>query len=339
MEDPKTLGVAMIADGLSYEAQNGDGLTILTAPSGTLPEAVPVDFSVRALGADLKSAAGIPVSFAVTKGSAQLGCGAATCTVVTNADGVATLAVTPNSTALAQVTASLTNGAKVLAEFTGAPPSSLYALTPNLYVGIGGNTTWQPQALVLNAGQPAVGSQLLWQTTSPGVALGSATTTTTDGNGMATEQVTVGPQISTNSGTVQACLVGTTTCVTFNVIPVHLETAAIHPVSGTAQSVGAAQTLAPAVLEVTDAIGRPMAGAPVIFHETMFAWTPACSGSGECPSPPVLAQQTVEAVSASDGTVKLTPMANQGVPVRIVVQATVGSNAVYNFELEQSPGG
>ena len=99
----------------------------------------------------------------------------------------------------------------------------------------------------------------------------------------------------------------------------------------------ATQALTPVVLEATDAIGRPMAGATVTFHETMFAWTPVCVGSEACPSPPVLRQQTVEAASASDGTVSLTPMANGGVPLRIVVQAMVGPNAVYDFELEQYP--
>ncbi|MGC8549479.1 MAG: IPT/TIG domain-containing protein [Acidobacteriaceae bacterium] len=338
VEDPQTLGVAMIADGLGYEAQGGDALTILTAPSGTIPEAVPVNFTVRALGVDLSAAAGIPVTFAVTEGSAALGCGAATCTVVTDGNGVATMAVTPNSTALAQVTASLSNGAKVLAEFTGAAPSTLYAMTPNLYVAIGGSTTWSPQALMLASGQPLAGGQVLWQTTSPGITLATQATTTTNASGIATEQVTVSPQIGTNAGTVQACTVGTTTCVTFNVVPVHLETAAIVPVSGTTQSVTATQALTPVVLEATDAIGRPMAGATVTFHETMFAWTPACVGSEPCPSPPVLGQQTVDAVSASDGTVSLTPMANAGVPVRIVVQAMVGPNAAYDFELEQYPG-
>ena len=337
VEDPQTLGVAMITDGLAYDAQNGDALTILTAPSGTLPEAVPVEFTVRALSVDLTPAAGIPVTFAVTEGSAGLSCGAAICTVATNADGVATIAVTPDSMALAQITASLVNGAKVLAEFTGVPPSSLYALTPNLYVAIGGSTTWTPQALVLASGQPLAGGQVLWQTTSLGVTLGTQMATTTNSSGVATGQVSVGAQIGTNAGTVQACLVSTTTCVTFNVVPVHLETAAIQPVSGTAQSVDATQALSAAVLEVTDAIGRPMAGATVTFHETMFAWTPACTGSEPCPSPPVLGEQTVEAVSASDGTVSLTSMANQGVPVRIVVEATVGANAVYDFELEQAP--
>ena len=337
VEDPQTLGVAIIEDGLSYGAQDGDALTILTAPSGTVPEAVPVDFTVRALASDLSPAAGIPVTFAVTEGSAGMGCGAATCTVTTNADGVATIAVTPDSTTLAQVTASLANGAKVLAEFTGAPPSTLYALTPNLYVAIGGSTTWSAQAMVLASGLPAAGSQVLWQTTSPGVTLGAQTTTTTNSGGVATEPISVNPQIGTDAGTVQACLVSTATCVTFNVVPVHLETAEIHPVSGTAQSVSATDALTPVVLEATDAIGRPMAGAMVTFHETMFAWTPACVGSEACPSPPVLGQQTVSVVSASDGTVKLTPMANQGAPVRIVVEATVGPNAVYDFELDQTP--
>jgi hypothetical protein len=101
--------------------------------------------------------------------------------------------------------------------------------------------------------------------------------------------------------------------------------------------VSATQALAPAVLEVTDAIGRPMRGATVSFYETMFAWTQPCTGSENCPSAPVLGEQMVDVVSGNGGMVKLTPVANQGVPVRIAVEATVGPNAVYSFELEQAP--
>ncbi|ACO33124.1 MULTISPECIES: IPT/TIG domain-containing protein [Acidobacterium] len=337
VEDPVTLGVASIGDGLAYDAQNGDGLTILAAPSGVVPMNVPESFTVRALGPNLTPAAGIPVTFSVTEGNAALGCGATSCQVTTAADGTATIAVTANSTALAQVTAALASGADVLAEFTGSAPNSIYALTPNLYVAIGGTTTWSPSALVLENSQPAAGAGVLWQTTSSGVSMTSQAVSDSNSNGVATGKLTVGPLNAAAGGTVQACVVGNGSCTAFNIVPVHVETAAMEPVSGTSQSIDETATLAPAVLEVTDAIGHPMAGAVVTFHETEFAWAPTCAGDSVCPSPHILSQQTVQAISASDGTVSLTPMPNNGQAVKLVVQATVGASAEYDFELAQNP--
>ena len=120
------------------------------------------------------------------------------------------------------------------------------------------------------------------------------------------------------------------------IFPFLLSVAAVLVLSPTAQAGGPARQAGSAYLDPA-VLGRPIAATTVTFHETMFAWMPVCTGSGECPSPPVLGQQTVEAVSSSDGRVNLIPMTNQGMPVRIVVQATVGANAVYDFELEQAP--
>ena len=130
VQDPQTLGVALIADGLSYSAQNGDALTILTAPSGSLPMAVPQPFTIRAMNWDNEwPAAGVPVTYSVTGGTANLGCGQPTCTVMTAEDGAATLMISANSSALAQVTASLTNGVSIKAEFSGYAAPAITAVT------------------------------------------------------------------------------------------------------------------------------------------------------------------------------------------------------------------
>jgi len=120
MHDPQTLGVAIIADGLSYDAQNGDELAIVTAPANTVALGVPLSFTVKAMNWNNQvPAAGVIVNYAVTYGSAALGCGQITCNVMTAGDGTATIPVSATSNSLAGVTASLSNGANIAAEFTG----------------------------------------------------------------------------------------------------------------------------------------------------------------------------------------------------------------------------
>lgn len=334
VQDPQTLGVATIGDGLSYGAQNGDGLTIVSAPSGTIPIGVPTAYVVKALDQDLSPVAGETVTFSVTEGAAQLGCGAATCQVVTAANGVAVINLSPASTSLTQITASLSNGNSVLSEFTGAAASVIYPLTPSLFIAIGSAVTWTPSALVLSNSQPAAGSSVLWQNSGSPTVISLQPASTTGVNGVATGQFAVGPLTSNNPQTFNACVSGASACTSFKVIPVHPETALLEPVSGASQSVAAGSPFAPVVLEATDAVGDPMAGAVVTFHETQMAWTPECVT--DCVSPQVLSQQTVEAITNSLGQVTLNAMSAPGASI-LRVQATVGSSAEYDFELEQQP--
>lgn len=68
VRDPQTLGVAIIDDGLSYDAQNGDELGIVTAPSNAIPMGVPVPFTVRPMNWNNRSpAAGVTVSYSLRK--------------------------------------------------------------------------------------------------------------------------------------------------------------------------------------------------------------------------------------------------------------------------------
>ncbi|GGH07226.1 IPT/TIG domain-containing protein [Silvibacterium dinghuense] len=332
VDDPETLGVTIIADGLAYTAQSGDTLTLVSAPTGSIPMSVPQSVTVRAMNWDDEwPAANVPVTFAVTGGSAALGCGQSTCTVATNADGTATLSVSATTTALAQLTASISSGASVLSVFTGAAPPTVSALTPDLYLAIGGAATWTPQALVLNAGSPLAGAAVTWSTTASDVSLGTASSTTA-GTGIATQTLAAGPFTAGEAETVSACY--GTSCAAFTLYAVHLETAVLVPVSGTSQQTAPGTAFSPVTLEVTDAIGHPVAGAPVIFYETLRAWTDPCPTQGSCPTAPILGQATIQTISAADGTVTLTPMSLSGQPGRLSLLAVTGPNATYSFELD-----
>ena len=337
LQDTQTLGVAAIASGVSYDAEPDDAISLLVAPMGWVPVGVAQPFTVRAMNVTTQTpAAGVTVTYALTEGTAALGCGQTSCSAVTAGDGTATLPVTANSSALAQITASLTSGSSVIAEFTGSAPPSIVALTPNLYITMGTTVQWPVQALVLNqSGVPVAGQAVAWLSAASGVIV-TAGQSTSDANGLASSQLSAGPFTDSVNSLVSACLTNTTNCATFTVTPVHPESAALAPWSGTTQYIYASQTLAPVVLHVTDAFGDPLAGATVTFAEILDGWTEPCPAQGDCAPPPVLAQQTVQAISGIDGSVTLTPLSANDQAARLLVAAATG-DATLNFELDAHP--
>jgi IPT/TIG domain len=337
VQDPQTLGVTIIADGLSYDAQNGDELAIMTAPVNTVGLGVPLPFTVRAMDWDNQlPASGVSVSYSVTEGSAALGCGQATCSVTTAGDGTATMMVTATSTALARITASLTNGANIAAEFTGQAAPSISAITPNLYIAIGGTAQWSPWGMVLNNGVPVAGEAVTWIPMANGVTAPIAASVS-GANGMVTQQISAGPLNAGDVIPLNACLAGGSGCAQFNVVAVRTQTAQLVAESGTNQFVGAADNPAPVVIEVIDAIGHPMAGAVVTFYETLDAWTVRCPAHGMCPPAPVLEQQSVQAISTANGQVTLTPLSIPGQASRLYITAVTGESATLNFEIDKHP--
>jgi hypothetical protein len=337
VQDSQTRGVTIIADGLSYSAQNGDALSILAAPSGSLAVGVPQPFTVKAMNWDDEwPAAGIPVTYAVASGTATLGCGQSTCTVTTAQNGVATLMVSPNTSALTRITASLTSGASIAAEFSGVTPAAISAVTPALYLAIGGTTTWTPEALVQLAGAPAAGVSVTWSSSDSNITV-PAIQSLSAASGIATQQIAAGPLAAGEVAILDACLAGNANCAVFSIYAVHLETAALSAISGTSQLIAAGQNFAPVTLEVTDAIGHPMAGAAVAFYQTLHAWTPPCPTTGACPAAPILAQAESQAISAADGSVTLVPLNLDGQAGRLTIIAVVGPSATYECQLESHP--
>jgi DNA-binding transcriptional regulator YdaS (Cro superfamily) len=337
VQDPQTLGVSIIAGGLSYDAQNGDELAIVTAPANTIALGVPVPFTVKAMNWNNQfPAAGVTVNYAVTGGSAALGCGQTTCNLTTAGDGTATILVSATTNSLARVTASLTNGSNIATEFTGGTPPAISAITPNLFLAVGATAQWNPQGLVLNNGIPASGAIVTWTPSASSVSV-PTTDSLSGSDGIITQQIAAGPLSAGDVIPVNACLVNATNCAQFTVVAVQTQTAQLIAESGTSQSIAATGGFAPVTLEVTDAFGHPMAGAVVTFYETLDEWTPPCRAHGVCPPAPLLEQQTVQATSATDGTVSLTPLSVAGQPSRLFVTAVTGESATLNFELDKHP--
>jgi hypothetical protein len=335
-DQPLFFAAAVLPSGISYDAGTGDALTLLTAPSNSIPIGVPIPFTVTALAPDLTPAPGVTVTYAVTTGTATLACGQPACSVTTTGDGRATIAVTAHDATWSIVTASLANGSSLQSHFSGGPPPVLTAITPQLSLAAGSSFTWTVQALVLSNGIPLSAQNVAWQSTAGIVPAGTAAALT-NANGIATNALTVGPLTEGQTATISACLNGTNQCVAFTAFGARAEFGVLHAVSGTTQSLSAQSTPTLITLRLLDLDGNPMAGGSVSLYQALYAWAPPCPTHGVCPPAPLLATQTASATSAIDGAVTFIPASLPGVATNLVATAASGNTSSLNIAIEQHP--
>jgi hypothetical protein len=327
--------LAKIPSGISFDSASGDSLSLITAPSNLTPLNVPQPFSIKALGADGTPAGGVTVTYTVLSGAATLGCGQSVCQVTASGDGLATMPVTAISTAIAVVTASLTNGASIQAHFYGGSSAPLTALTPTLYLAAGATAAWPVEALVLTGGAPSAGQVIKWVSASGVAAPSSAATTNSFGIAAAT--LTVGPLTEGQTASSNACLNGGSTCVAFTAFGSRPEYATLTPISGASQSMAVGSTPTPVSFRVLDIDGNAMAGAIVNIHQSLYAWAPPCSRHGRCPSAQLLSSTSINVVSALDGSVSIPALTKSGVPSNLIGIATTGNAGSLTFHVEQHP--
>jgi hypothetical protein len=139
---------------------------------------------------------------------------------------------------------------------------------------------------------------------------------------------------STNSLT--GCAWGTV-CATWNVYGVDAPQWTVTVASGAGQSLNAPATLAPVMLQVTDAAGHALQGATVNLYQTSYAWEGACPAAGPCASAPVLATSQTAAVSDSNGMLQFTPIEVPGVPQVVDIAASTGTLGFVSLSLTVKP--
>jgi hypothetical protein len=336
---------AVISGGLSYDSGSGDALTLVTAPSNTVPIGVPEPFTVTALDSNLTPAGGVSVVYTVS-GTATLGCGQTKCTVTATGDGRAMMNVTAVDGAWSTVTASLINSSNSLqAHFQGGTPPVLASLSPMLSVAAGATVTWTTEALVLNNGLPLSGQTVIWQTSTSGITAQKATASlatssgsaTTNSSGIAALALTVGPLTEGQTVTATACLNGTSQCVTYTAYGARPEYATLEAVSGTSQSLAVSGTPSQITLRVLDMDGNPIAGGTVALYQALYAWAPPCPAHGRCAASELLATQSATATSAVDGSVTFSPAVMPGVATDLLGLAVTGDAGSVNVAIVQGP--
>ena len=299
---------------------------------------MPLAFTVTALGADLTPAAGDTVTFAVAAGTATLACGQPVCAIISGGGGNATMNVTAIDTSPSVVAATLTNGAQLQAHFVGGTPPVLSALTPQLSLAAGASIAWPTQALVLNNGVPVGGQAVAWQPkANSGIVAAGTAAAITAGSGIAADTLSVGPLTEGQQSSVQACLNGTSQCVSFSALGARPEFATVETLSGASLSMAVASTPSQIILRVKDVDGNPMAGATVTFFQSIYAWAPPCPPHGRCDQAQLLAVESATGTSAIDGTVSFPPAGIPGVATNTIGLASTGNTSTASVTIEMHP--
>jgi len=334
---PTFSAAAILTCAISYDSGSGDALTLDSAPTNTVPIGVPIPFAVTALGSTLSPAGGVTVLYTVTSGTAVLSCGLPACSVTTTGDGHASINVTAENGTWSVVTASLTNGSAVQTDFVGGTPPVLASLTPQLSLAAGAVFNWTIQVLVLANGVPAASQSIAVIPANPGITTQSNAAALTNAAGVATTTLTVGPLAEGQTATINACLNGTSQCVTFTAFGARPEYATLQPVSGATQSISVQSTPSQITLRLLDMDGNPMAGGSVSLYQALYAWSPPCATHAVCASAPLLATQAASATSAIDGTVSFVPVSLPGVATNLQSLAASGNTATVSIAIEQHP--
>ena len=333
---PTLYASAVIPAGISYDSGAGDALTLVTAPSNTVPIGVPLPFTVTALTPALAPAGGVTVIYTVTAGTATLGCGLPVCSVTATGDGRATMNVTASDGTWSIITASLTNGSSLQAQFAGGTPPILASLSPRLALAAGAPFTWTVQALVLANGVPLPGQSVAWQTPPGGsISPQGSTAALTDPAGIASKNLTVGPLAEGQVVSINACLNGTSQCVAFTAYGARPEYALLEPISGVRQTLAASGTPSQITLRLLDMDGDPMAGGTVALYQALYAGSPPCAPHTICTEGALLATQSAKATSAIDGSVTFLPVSLSGVATNLHGLAASGNTATVPIAIEQ----
>jgi hypothetical protein len=334
--DPATHGIAAIAAGISYGDASTDMLTIVAAPPPMVATGVPSAFTVRVFGPDhITPVGGVPVTFSVLVGSANLSAGPGLSSIVTTTGGgFATVDVIATAIGAVTLQASLSDGSVLLTRFIATATPAIASLTPPLFLAPNVTWSWSPQVELWNGVLPAAGAVVDWSGTGAHatVPLSSATNT----EGVASIWLSLGPWPAGTAFTLTACIPATTSCVAIPVYTVHPETELLSSVSGVNQQLIPGQTPAPVTVRLLAPGGQPIVGGTVTFTGALRAWTPPCSPVGPCPAGYLLSTFTQSVSTAADGSAAFTSVLTV-TPEVLTGVAIAGASSTVPFQIEVHP--
>jgi len=338
VKDLTTGGTTQMAAALAYAAPV-PSLNLITAPSGTVAagQIATIPFTLRALQGDgATPIVGQQVTFSVTSGTVQFNaCGAATCTLFTDASGYVTTAITPLTAGSIIVTATSSIGAQT-ASFSAASLVRSIVVTPSIqYIAAGANVALTLQVALTDNIFPVNGVLASWMPTGGAIAFTPATSAA-NAQGTVETNAVAGPLASGSQATASVCA-WTSVCTNFTVQSVDPSLWRLSIVSGGGQSISSTGTLVPVVLQVTDPAAHPIAGALVEIHQTIDAWQPPCPDRGRCPIAPVYRASTVTATSDTNGMVTITPLELPGVATTTNIAAATGTQGFVSLTLQKQP--
>jgi hypothetical protein len=317
-----------------------DIIALVSAPAQVQTGAISsTPFAVRVLLGDaVTPAAGATVHVVATGAAATFAvCGAASCTLTTNASGIAQTSITASAAGAITLTATeQSSGASVQAAVTAVPPPVLLisTLTAPRYLAAGAAANWTFSVAAMQNGAPAAGQAVAWSAGN-GISLGSASGVL-DSTGSAAVTVSTTGLAGGAQATVQGCA-WTTICATASAFGVDPSQWTASVTSGAGQSLQAAQTLAPVVLLVTDPAGHPVQSATVNVYQTVAAREGICPPTGRCPAAPVLATSQATVTTDAGGNVSITPLELPGIASVVRIAAVTGTQGFVSLTLSKTP--
>jgi hypothetical protein len=203
--DPSTGGTTVMSQALAYAAAAAENMQLISAPTGTLTTgtAAATAFAVKILAADgVTPVAGESITFSATgtgTGTAALfnPCGTATCTLITDATGVASTTITPITAGTITLTA-VGNSSNASTTFTAVdpPPQMTLVSAPSgtVYVGNLASPAFAVRVLKADGVTPVSGVSITFSATGTSVSLGacgaSTCTVLTNASGVASTTAT-----------------------------------------------------------------------------------------------------------------------------------------------------
>lgn len=334
-----------LLNALTYGAVEGDRIVLLQGATNPVTPAggeAPNPMRVRVLEADaVTPVAGATVNFSASPASVLFSnCGAATCSLLTDAQGEASSRMVPATAGNFTVTAAISSTAYVRGSLTATSSSlDISASTSSAWVAEGATLSLPLTARVVSSGQPASGRTVQYAVTQ-GSAVLEATTAVTDAAGYAT----VNLSLSSLAGEVHASacvLPNVAPCGNFVVYKVAASTLRAQVISGQGQIINTAQSFSPLRVRVTTSTSPayPVRGAAVTVLAAVLRWQPpASTGPGLRPptAPVVLSSTRGTFYSDSNGLVSIVPTADArfGAVVMKII-AIAGSGLPAQIELQR----
>jgi len=338
VQDLSTGGTTVMTRALSYGAPVPT-LSLLTAPSGTVIVGQPagVPFVVQVLAADeVTPVVGETVTFRATTGTVQFGaCGAAVCTLQTNAQGIASTLVTAEAGGGITLQAVGVDGTATASFNAIVQVRTATAVQAVEYVAAGASVAWSPQvSLADNTGSTA-GVLVNWQTVS-GAVVESPSQTAANGSGVAETQAMVRPLAAGAQAVFSGCA-WTSVCAEFTAQGVDAADLRVTVVSGAGQSISVDGSFSPVVLMVADTASHPVAAAAAEIYQTVDAWQPACPDRGRCPIAPVIGSSRSLGTSDANGLLTVMPEQVVGVAGTTNLAVSVGTQGFVSLSFEVQP--
>jgi hypothetical protein len=338
VKDLSTGGTTVMTGALTYAAPV-PAISLVSAPSGAVfvGDTTTTPFAVKVLDSDgITPMAHQDIVFTASGGAVQFdACGASSCTVSTDASGLASTTVTAMGVGNITLSAASSYGTERASFIASTRVRTIDAVVPVLYVAADATVLWTPQVRLADNSASVVGVAVDWQATSGGMVV-YPLQSQTDTLGVAQTSATSGQLAAGVQATASACA-WTTVCTSFAAEGVDPKDWRLEIVGGAGQSVRAADTLATVMVRVVDSAEHPVAGAAVEIHQSIDAWEMPCPDRGHCPVPPVEEAEVSSATSGVDGIVSITPMQIAGAEEVTNIVAAAGTQGFVSLSLEKQP--